>query len=91
MLGLHGLEVVSSARSDEAMTPPTDSLEAALRDAAHHAPLDADTFPVNPWCTHLAAAARKWIREQLPPPEGTQGPEYNRAVADVALRLGLEP
>ena len=89
LFGLHGLEVVSSAWAVETMTP--DSLEVALRDAADHAPLDTDTFPVTPWCAHLAAATREWMRQQLPPPEGTHEPEYNRALADVAKALGLEP
>ena len=40
--------------------------------------------PPRPDYPAIAAAAREWMRQQLPPLE------YNRAVADVARWLGLE-
>ena len=47
--------------------------------------------PPRPDYPAIAAATREWMRQQLPPPEGTHEPEYNRAIADVARWLGLEP
>ena len=85
--------------------PQPDTLEAALRAVPcrfcgelrpAHSPLKSDSLPDLKVCwpfeadpVTIAAAVREWARQQLPPPEGTQGPEYNRAVADVAGRLGL--
>ena len=87
------------------MTPPTDSLVAVIRrmpcrfcgePRSFHSPLTSGAAPDLKICwpfeadpVTIAAAVREWARQQLPPPEGTQGPEYNRAVADVAGRLGL--
>lgn len=84
------------------MTPPIDSLEAALRAV----PTDD-----NPDCCYgegctrlcsrsdypaLAAAAREWIQRMMPLPfighAGGAAPGagvYNLALADVARRLGL--
>jgi len=75
------------------MTP--DSLEAALRAV----PMSCGVLPGENHSGHHAcwpdypavvAAAREWMRQQLPPPEGTHEPEYNRAIADVVRWLGLE-
>ena len=82
--GLHGLNsplhaIDSLASELEAVLP---TLIASCISGCHV----MDGGPDGP---ALAAAARKWMREQLPPPEGTHEPEYNRAIADVARRLGL--
>jgi len=84
------------------MTPPTDSLAAELAAvpptfiasciSGCHA---MDGGPDGPG---LAAAARKWIGERMPnrllaerATETTKASAYNRALADVAKALGLEP
>ena len=96
------------------MTPPTDSLEAALRavplvcrDCGEPA-TDARPLVCSVMSLHdsvadyaaLAAAARKWVKENMPMPfesrpsvwwdAGSRYAGYNRALADVAKALGLE-
>ena len=82
--GLHGLNsplhAIDSLATELEAVPPT---RIATCISGCHV---MDGGPDGP---ALAAAARKWMREQLPPPEGTHEPEYNRAIADVARRLGL--
>ena len=81
------------------MTPPTDSLEAALRGvpltqivtcaAGCHTEAGEPDYPA------LAEALREWIRRQMPPKDtghaGTfaHADVYNEALADVARRLEL--
>ena len=81
------------------MTP--DSLEAALRAVLL---VSEKTWPNGqveevPDYPALAAAAREWIKQNMPMPfeirpafgwEESRSAGYNRALADVAKALGLE-
>ncbi len=86
------------------MTPPTDSLIAALRAVPEEClerhygegPFTHEGCACAPDYPALAAAVREWIRDQMPvPPEHVSGlvrawqNGYDTAVADLARRLRL--
>ena len=86
------------------MTPPTDSLEAAIRAVPCRYCLDPlsehmkqSCWRWSPEAPTLAAAVREWIRRQMPhlqePLPGHELTEqqyrYNRHLAAMAWRLGL--
>jgi len=88
-----------------AVTAP-NSLEVALRGAKMSCGYPANTTEVGhgdacrPDYEALAAAAREWMKRNMPMPfeirpafrwEEGRSAGYNRALADVAKALGLEP
>ena len=82
------------------MTPPTDTLETALRAVAltqiATCASGCHTEAGGPDYAALAAAAREWVQRMMPLPfvghPGCAAPgagAYNMALADVARKLGL--